>query len=93
MSVAEKVGDLVSPLCSSANLELVDVELNGGILKIVIDHSEGLNTEVLAEITRDISRQLDQVEPLPGSYTLEVTSPGLERSLKNRSILRRRLEV
>ena len=82
MSVAEKVGDLVSPLCSSANLELVDVELNGGILKIVIDHSEGLNTEVLAEITRDISRQLDQVEPLPGSYTLEVTSPGLERSLK-----------
>ena len=31
MSVAEKVGDLVSPLCSNADLELVDVELNGGI--------------------------------------------------------------
>ena len=82
MSVAEKVGDLVSPLCSNADLELVDVELNGGILKIVVDHSEGLNTELLAEITRDISRQLDQIEPVSGSYTLEVTSPGLERPLK-----------
>ena len=82
MSVAEKVSDLVSPLCSSANVELVDIELNGGILKIVIDQSEGLNTEVLADVTREISRQLDHEEPVPGSYTLEVTSPGLERPLK-----------
>ena len=82
MSVAEKVSDLVSPLCSSANVELVDIELNGGVLKIVIDQSEGLNTEVLADMTREISRQLDHEEPIPGSYTLEVTSPGLERPLK-----------
>ena len=82
MSVAEKVSDLVSPLCSSANVELVDIELNGGVLKIVIDKSEGLNTEVLADMTREISRQLDHAEPVPGSYTLEVTSPGLERPLK-----------
>jgi len=82
MSVAEKVSDLVSPLCSSANVELVDIELNGGVLKIVIDQSEGLNTEVLADMTREISRQLDHEEPVPGSYTLEVTSPGLERPLK-----------
>ena len=82
MSVAEKVSDLVSPLCSSANVELVDIELNGGVLKIVIDQSEGLNTEVLADMTREISRQLDHEEPFPGSYTLEVTSPGLERPLK-----------
>ena len=45
MSVAEKVSDLVSPLCSNANVELIDIELNGGVLKIVIDQSEGLNTE------------------------------------------------
>ena len=82
MSVAEKVSDLVSPLCSSANVELVDIELNGGVLKIVIDQSEGLNTEVLADMTREISRQLDHEEPVPGLYTLEVTSPGLERPLK-----------
>ena len=82
MSVAEKVSDLVSPLCSSANVELVDIELNGGVLKIVIDQSEGLNTEVLADMTREISRQWDHEEPVPGSYTLEVTSPGLERPLK-----------
>ena len=82
MSVAEKVSDLVSPLCSSANVERVDIELNGGVLKIVIDQSEGLNTEVLADMTREISRQLDHEEPIPGSYTLEVTSPGLERPLK-----------
>ncbi|MEC7909818.1 MAG: ribosome maturation factor RimP [Actinomycetota bacterium] len=82
MSVAEKVSDLVFPLCSSANVELVDIELNGGVLKIVIDQSEGLNTEVLADMTREISRQLDHEEPIPGSYTLEVTSPGLERPLK-----------
>ena len=82
MSVAEKVSDLVSPLCSNANVELIDIELNGGVLKIVIDQSEGLNTEVLADMTREISRQLDHEEPVPGSYTLEVTSPGLERPLK-----------
>tara|TARA_B110000438_G_C15717271_1_gene608077 strand:+ start:98 stop:610 length:513 start_codon:yes stop_codon:yes gene_type:complete len=82
MSVTDKVWDLASPLCANVGVELVDIELNGGILKIVIDQMEGLNTEVLAEVTRDISRELDHQDPLPGSYTLEITSPGLERTLK-----------
>ena len=63
MSVAEKVSDLVSPLCSNANVELVDIELNGGVLKIVIDQSEGLNTEVLADMTLSLIHISEPTRP------------------------------
>lgn len=51
----------------------------------------GITLDVLALATRLISRELDHTDPIPGRYTLEVTSPGLERTLRTPAHFRRAL--
>ena len=86
MSVADRVRDLVLPLLDDRHLELYDVEMQGPVLRVVVDSSaedtEGLDLDVLADATRAVSRALDEADPIVGHYTLEVTSPGLERALR-----------
>lgn len=82
MSVVDRVTDLVLPLIESAGFELYDVEVNGPTLRVTVDGSEGVLLDDLADLTREFSRALDESDPLPGSYTLEVSSPGLERRLR-----------
>ncbi len=73
---------LIEPTLIDLGLEVVDIEYHHGTVKVTIDHPDGLDTELLAQATRMVSRLLDEAEPVPGSYTLEVTSPGLERKLR-----------
>jgi ribosome maturation factor RimP len=82
MTVADRVRDLVLPLLAERDLDLYDIEVTGPVLKVVVDRSEGLDLQVLAAATRAVSRALDEADPIGGAYTLEVTSPGLERSLR-----------
>ncbi len=84
--VVDRVSVLISPIVTDLGLELYDVEYQGGILRVVVDtpagDPAGVNMESIALITRLISREFDHSDPVPGHYTLEVTSPGLERSLR-----------
>ncbi len=82
MNVIDAVTALAAPVCDAAGVELVDVELEGGILRITIDQEGGLPVGALTSVTRQISRLLDEDDPIPGRYTLEVSSPGLERKLR-----------
>ena len=82
MSVADRVRDVVLPLLEARDLDLYDLELSGPVLKVVVDRPAGLDLDVLADATRAVSRALDEADPIPGTYTLEVTSPGLERRLR-----------
>lgn len=82
MSTVERVTELIEPLLAAGGVEVVDVELNRTVLTITIDQPGGLGMDAIAEATRIVSRALDEHDPIPGSYTLEVTSPGLERSLR-----------
>lgn len=82
MTVQEQVHRLLAPIVATLDVELWDVEYSGSTLRVVIDHSEGITTDRLAEVNRLISPILDQHDPVPGRYTLEVSSPGLERPLK-----------
>jgi ribosome maturation factor RimP len=82
MTVAERVRDLVQPLLADRDLDLYDVELAGPVLRVVVDRPEGLDLDALSDATRAVSRALDEADPIPGHYTLEVTSPGLERALR-----------
>jgi ribosome maturation factor RimP len=82
MSVAERVRDLVLPLLTDRDLDLYDIEVAGPVLKVVVDRAQGLDLEVLSDATRAVSRALDEADPIAGAYTLEVTSPGLERTLR-----------
>lgn len=82
MSAAERVRELVEPLVDEAGLELYDLELAGGTLRILVDRQGGADIDVISTLTRAVSRALDEHDPISGSYTLEVSTPGLERPLR-----------
>lgn len=84
--VLERVRALVEPIVADLGLEIYDVEQRGGTLRVTIDTPPGspggVDLDQIAVATRLISRDLDEHDPLPGRYTLEVTSPGVERTLR-----------
>jgi ribosome maturation factor RimP len=81
--VTGELFDLIGPAVGALGLDLVDVELMGGVARVVLDRSGGIDLDALGEATRMVSALLDAHDPVPGQrYTLEVTSPGLERPLR-----------
>lgn len=80
--VADRVYALLGPVVATAGVELLDVEWTGGTLRVVLDHEDGVTTDSLTTVNRLISPILDQHDPVPGRYTLEVSSPGVERPLR-----------
>jgi ribosome maturation factor RimP len=72
----------LSPVVEGQGLELIDVELHGSQLTVFVDREGGVGLEELGDVTKDVSAALDQIDPLPGRYTLTVSSPGLERRLR-----------
>jgi len=82
MAAEDRIHAVVDPIVDELELELVDLTYGGGRLKIVIDYPDGLDTQRLTKATRMISHELDMQEPVNGSYTLEVSSPGVERPLR-----------
>lgn len=81
-TTTERVRQLVEPLVADLGATVYDVEHAGGTLRILLQRAEGLDMSVITTATRAISAALDAADPLPGSYTLEVSSPGLERPLR-----------
>ena len=82
MAVVDRVRGVVLPLLSERSLDLYDIEMSGPVLRVVIDAGDPLDLDVLSDVTRAVSRALDEADPISGRYTLEVTSPGLERTLR-----------
>jgi ribosome maturation factor RimP len=79
----ERVTSLVAPIATELGLDIYDVEFAGGALRVLLQQPGGsVGLEEIAEATRRISRALDDADPIGGSYTLEVSSPGLERTLR-----------
>jgi ribosome maturation factor RimP len=81
--VAARVSELVEPLLEARGAELYDVVLGGATLQVLV--AGQVDVEVLADLTRDISAALDEDDPMPDRYTLEVSTPGLERTLRTPS--------
>lgn len=82
----QRVRQLIDPIASDLDLDVYDVEQRGGTLRVTLDTRPGtqasVDLEQLSLATRLISRELDHADPVPGRYTLEVTSPGVERNLR-----------
>jgi ribosome maturation factor RimP len=89
----DRVRTIVDPIASDLGLDLYDVERRGATMRVTLDTPPGadggITLDTLALATRIISRELDHVDPIPGRYTLEVTSPGLERQLRRPEHFRR----
>src|SRR5512143_3672441 len=83
----EHVREIVGRVTASQGLELWDLEFHGGgksrMLRIFIDKPAGVTHEDCANVRREVGTILDVEDAVPGSYTLEVSSPGLDRRLRN----------
>ena len=81
----KKLSNLFEPVIESMAYELVGVELtgsgNGTILRIYIDAENGITVDDCQAVSYQVSGILDVEDPLQGHYTLEVSSPGLDRPL------------
>jgi ribosome maturation factor RimP len=85
----ERVKALVVPIITDLGLDLYDFEYAGGVVRVTLDKPGGVDLEAIALATRLISREMDHVDPISGRYTLEVSSPGLERNLRTPSHFQR----
>jgi ribosome maturation factor RimP len=81
-SSTDTLTNALSPILQARGLDLVDVELHGAQLTVFVDRQGGISLDELGEATRDVSAALDEIDPIPGRYTLSVSSPGLERRLR-----------
>jgi ribosome maturation factor RimP len=83
VSVIDRVHELVEPVLAGQGLELADVDFAGATLRVFVDQAGGVDLEAITAATRVVSEVLDaHPEVVPGRYTLEVSSPGVERTLR-----------
>ncbi|MBS0366813.1 MAG: ribosome maturation factor RimP [Proteobacteria bacterium] len=81
----EQLIGLVEPAAQRLGYELVDLEYSPGrhgVLRVFIDAPAGVGLDDCEQVSRELSALLDVADPLPGAYTLEVSSPGLDRVLR-----------
>jgi len=81
----QKLAELLRPAVEEVGKDLLGVEfVNAGkhsILRLFIDHVDGINVDDCAEVSRQVSAILDVEDPISTEYNLEVSSPGLDRPL------------
>lgn len=80
------IGDMLEPGIRSLGYELVGVDFQtggkgGGLLRVYIDSAAGISADDCQKVSYQVSGVLDVEDPIPGHYTLEVSSPGLDRML------------
>ena len=78
--------ELITPILNRRNFELVDVEYvkegSTWYLRVYIDKEGGITSDDCADVSREMNEILDREDYVEGSYTFEVSSPGLGRPLK-----------
>jgi len=76
---------IIEPAVTALGYELVGIELlsqgKHSVLRVYIDHEEGISVDDCADVSHQVSAVLDVEDPITGLYTLEVSSPGLDRPL------------
>lgn len=81
-----RIEAIAENVAGPAGLEIVDVELKGSgknqLLRIFIDRPEGVTHADCELVSQRLSAAIDEDDPIPGSYNLEVSSPGVERRLR-----------
>lgn len=84
--VEERVEQLALPILAECGVDLVDIEYvkegANWYLRVYIDKEGGVTLNDCEAASQQLSRRLDETDPIPQAYILEVSSPGLERVLK-----------
>ena len=78
----ERLISLLEAPIEALGYELVELEFPPHLLRIYIDREGGVTVDDCEKVSRQVSGVLDVEDPIPGHYTLEVSSPGLDRPLR-----------
>jgi ribosome maturation factor RimP len=89
----DQLRELLAPVVSGLGYQLWELEYmprsGGGVLRLYIDGAgdspQGIGLDDCERVSRAVSETLDAADPIPGQYTLEVSSPGLDRVLRTRA--------
>ena len=88
-----RVQELAERVAKAHRVELLELDLRrqgrSQVLSVVLDSEDGVDADVVEQVTKGLSLELDEADPLPGSYVLEVTTPGLDRPLRTGRDFRR----
>lgn len=91
--ITQRVRGIVTPILRALELELVDIECTGQgartMLRVFIEKPGGVTLGDCEQVHQSLSHALDVEDPIPHAYTLEVSSPGLDRPLRQREDFRR----
>lgn len=82
----EDLLEIIAPVVAATGYDLWGIEFRPhgrgqSLLRIYIDHEEGISVDDCEKVSREVSRMLDVEDPIRGEYVLEVSSPGLNRRL------------
>ena len=84
----DQLRELLAPVVAGVGYQLWELEFmprsGGGLLRLYIDSPDGISLDDCERVSRVVSEALDAADPIPGHYTLEVSSPGLDRVLRTR---------
>ena len=85
----KQLWELFEPVVDGMGYELVEIEYTPnpkhGVLRLYIDRADGIQLDDCSAVSHQISALIDVEDPLPGSFNLEVSSPGLDRPLRKRA--------
>ncbi|HVL90875.1 MAG TPA: ribosome maturation factor RimP [Actinomycetota bacterium] len=90
--LTERVRSLAEPVLGRHDAELVELAVKRGpiyLVRLTVDREDGIDLETCAKVSEELSRLMDADDPIPGRYTLEVTSPGADRPLRTARDFRR----
>jgi ribosome maturation factor RimP len=86
--IARTITDLLEPIALEHGFELVAVEQSGGrnamVIRVLLDREDGLTLDAVCEANDWVSEAIDEADPIAGPFTLEVSSPGIDRPLRTR---------
>jgi ribosome maturation factor RimP len=90
-----RVLELAEQAAAGHGVEVLEARLAGGgrarVLSVILDADDPIEADVVEQVTKDLSKALDADDPIAGPYTLEVTTPGLDRPLRSQRDFRRQL--
>jgi len=81
----QKLTDMLRPAVEETGKELLGIEFisagNNSVLRLFIDHDNGIDVDDCAEVSRQVGAILDVEDPISSEYNLEVSSPGIDKPL------------
>ena len=89
VTLRERLIALIEPVLVRLGYELVELEYAAGrtqaVVRLFIDTPAGISVDDCERVSRAVSQKMDEADPIAGEYTLEVSSPGLDRVLRTRA--------